>query len=108
VPAGKRPRRRPAQHDRLARGIARGDPRLAAWLAAAHGVTFRYGVAVAQVESGRVICADGAVLEAEAVFVCPGDDWATLYPAIYAEEGIRRCKLQMLRLAAPNGACPRR
>lgn len=81
-------------------------PRLAAWLAAAHGVAFRYGVAVAHIESGRVTCADGTVLEAEAVFVCPGDDWATLYPAIYAEEGIRRCKLQMLRLAAPEWRLP--
>ena len=39
---------------------------------------------------------------ADMIFLCPGDDWATLYPDIYAEAGIRRCKLQMLRLAAPG------
>jgi FAD dependent oxidoreductase TIGR03364 len=76
-------------------------PKLACWLATAHGVDFAYGVAVHAVETGRVRSSIG-VHEAEAVIVCPGDDWATLFPEIYAEAGITRCKLQMLRLAAPG------
>ncbi|WP_225007262.1 TIGR03364 family FAD-dependent oxidoreductase [Novosphingobium percolationis] len=81
-------------------------PRLAAWLAQAHGVTFRFGAAAVAVEPGRVALADGTDLRAEAIVVCPGDDWATLFPAIYAGEAITRCKLQMLRLAAPGWQLP--
>lgn len=81
-------------------------PRLARWLATTHGVAFRYGAAVVAVETGAVRLADGTRLEAEAVVVCPGDDWAGLYPEIYAEERVTRCKLQMLRLAAPGWRLP--
>lgn len=76
-------------------------PQLARWLAAAHNVAFGYGIAVQGVETGRVHSTIG-VHEADAVIVCPGDDWATLFPELYAEAGITRCKLQMLRLAGPG------
>ncbi|MET0309626.1 MAG: TIGR03364 family FAD-dependent oxidoreductase [Sphingomonas sp.] len=76
-------------------------PKLACWLATEHGVDFAYGVAVHAVETGCVHSSIGTH-EAEAVIVCPGDDWATLFPEIYADAGITRCKLQMLRLAAPG------
>ncbi|CAN5239255.1 TIGR03364 family FAD-dependent oxidoreductase [soil metagenome] len=80
-------------------------PRLAAWLEKAHGVAFLHGVAVLHAETGLVHCSDGEH-RAETIFLCPGDDWATLHPDIYAEAGIRRCKLQMLRLAAPGWRLP--
>ncbi len=81
-------------------------PRLTAWLAAAHGVTFRFGAAVVGVETGCVTLANGARVQGDMVVVCPGDDWASLFPEIYAEAGITRCKLQMLRLAAPGWRLP--
>ena len=81
-------------------------PRLTAWLAAAHGVTFRFGAAVVGVETGRVTLADGLHVQSDLVVVCPGDDWSSLYPEIYADAGITRCKLQMLRLAAPGWRLP--
>jgi FAD dependent oxidoreductase TIGR03364 len=81
-------------------------PRLAAWLAAAHGVQFRFGAAAVAVETGRVTLATGETLRADHIFVCPGDDWASLFPALYADAGITRCKLQMLRLAAPGWQLP--
>jgi D-hydroxyproline dehydrogenase subunit beta len=80
-------------------------PRLAKWLAAAHGVEFLYGVAVQDAGTGWVESTAGSH-RADAVFVCPGDDWATLFPDIYAAEGITRCKLQMLRLSAPDWRLP--
>lgn len=80
-------------------------PRLAAWLEAAHGVTFTFGTAVHAVESGRIETSRGTV-HADQVIVCPGDDWSTLFPELYAEAGITRCKLQMLRLAAPDWRLP--
>jgi FAD dependent oxidoreductase TIGR03364 len=80
-------------------------PLLAAWLEKVHGVAFLRGIAVLHAETGVVHCSDGEH-RAETIFVCPGDDWATLHPDIYAEAGIRRCKLQMLRLAAPGWRLP--
>jgi len=78
-------------------------PALAAWLAAAHHVSFRRGVAVHGVETGRVETSAGPVF-AEAIIVCPGDDLATLFPDHLA--GLTRCKLQMLRLASPGVRLP--
>ncbi len=80
-------------------------PKLARWLGEAHGVTFERGVAVHNVESGTVHSTAGTH-HADRIVVCPGDDWATLFPEIYAEETITRCKLQMLRLAAPSWRLP--
>ncbi len=79
-------------------------PALAAWLAAC-GVTFRRGVAVQAVETGRVAAA-GAIIRADAIVVCPGDDLATLFPEAMAAAGLTRCKLQMLRLASPGFRLP--
>ena len=80
-------------------------PRLAAWLATAHGVVFRRGTAVRAVESGRIDTTAGPI-RAGAIVVCPGDDLATLFPDAIAAAGVTRCKLQMLRLAAPGFRLP--
>lgn len=80
-------------------------PKLARWLAESCGVEFAYGEAVHGVETGRVRTSTGTH-EADVIVVCPGDDWATLYPQEFASAGITRCKLQMLRLAAPGWRLP--
>ncbi|MGI9361746.1 MAG: TIGR03364 family FAD-dependent oxidoreductase [Parasphingorhabdus sp.] len=80
-------------------------PLLSRWLESAHGVTFKRGVAVHHAETGAVYCTEG-VYRADTIILCPGDDWATLYPKIYADAGITRCKLQMLRLASPGWTLP--
>lgn len=76
-------------------------PRLAAWLAEQHGVTFRRLESVVAVEPGRVVTSRGTV-DAAAIVVCPGDDLATLFPDRIAAHGITRCRLQMLRVAPPS------
>ncbi|MBP2274858.1 MULTISPECIES: TIGR03364 family FAD-dependent oxidoreductase [Sphingomonas] len=78
-------------------------PKLAAWLAAHHGVEFWRGVAVHGVETGQLETSVGTI-PARAIIVCPGDDLATLFPDSLA--GITRCKLQMLRLADPGYRLP--
>lgn len=78
-------------------------PKLAAWLAAHHGVEFWRGVAVRGVETGQLDTSVGTI-PARAIIVCPGDDLATLFPD--ALTGITRCKLQMLRLADPGYRLP--
>ncbi len=80
-------------------------PRLAAWLEAAHGVTFLRGVAVRGVESGRLETSIGDI-RAESIVVCPGDDLVTLFPDSFVRGEVTRCKLQMLRLAAPGWRLP--
>ncbi len=80
-------------------------PRLAAWLAAAHGVTFLRGASVFEVSPPRIETSRGPVRAAAAV-VCPGDDLAALYPEIIAGHGVRRCALSMLKLADPGFRMP--
>lgn len=72
-------------------------PQLIRWLAEARGITFRRGLAVHGVERGRVTTSDGVIAAAKIV-VCPGDDLATLFADRLATFGLRRCKLQMMRV----------
>lgn len=75
-------------------------PKLANFLAERHAVEFRYGAAVTGIAPPMVETSQGSI-RAEKIVVCPGDDLTTLYPERVRQYGVRRCKLQMLRLAAP-------
>jgi D-hydroxyproline dehydrogenase subunit beta len=79
-------------------------PRLAAWLQEAQGVTFLRATAVHDVQHGRLATTAGAI-EAARIIVCPGDDLATLFPERIAKYGVRRSKLQMMRLR-PHAPLP--
>jgi FAD dependent oxidoreductase TIGR03364 len=72
-------------------------PRLAAWLAEAHGIAFLRGRSVTAVEPPKVITSAG-IVEAETVVVCPGDDFSTLFADRLAAYNLTRCKLHMLRV----------
>ncbi len=78
-------------------------PLMARWLAERHGVAFRWSTSIVAVEAPRLIAADGAVIEAEAIVICPGDEYTALFPERIAAYGVTRCKLQMMRVrpAAP-------
>ncbi|WP_300112798.1 TIGR03364 family FAD-dependent oxidoreductase [Sphingobium sp.] len=76
-------------------------PKIAAWLERDMGVTFAAPTTVIACEQGCVV-ASGGNIRAEAIFVCPGDDLNALFPDIMADHQVTRCKLQMLRLAAPG------
>lgn len=80
-------------------------PRLAAWLADAHGVTFLRNTAVFEITVPGVRTSRGE-LQADRVAVCPGDDFTGLYAEPLASYSLTRCKLQMLRLAAPGFTLP--
>jgi FAD dependent oxidoreductase TIGR03364 len=78
--------------------------RLPQFLAQSHGVTFRPATAVVSVEMPRVVAADRETWHTDRVFVCSGIDFETLFPAVYAAAGGRRCKLQMMKTRPqPNG-----
>lgn len=70
---------------------------LARLLAERHDVTFLRGESVLAVEPPRIVTARKTV-EAEAVVVCPGDDFSGLFSERLAAYGLTRCKLQMLRV----------
>ena len=74
------------------------DPRLALsllpeYLDEAYGVEFLFGRAVQ----------NPARLQSDRVVVCSGDDFATLYPDVFAASELTRVKLQMLRTAPQPG-----
>ncbi len=76
-------------------------PCLARYLEEARGVAFLCRTAVRGVEPGLVATAGGAI-RADRTVVCPGDDFATLFPERLAAYGLTRCKLHMMRLADPG------
>jgi FAD dependent oxidoreductase TIGR03364 len=80
-------------------------PKLALWLAEAHGVTFLTETPVHSVVPPRLETSRGPV-EAQAAIVCPGDDFHTLFPERIAAYRPRRCRLSMLRLASPGFRMP--
>jgi FAD dependent oxidoreductase TIGR03364 len=80
-------------------------PRLAAWLADAHGVTFVRNTAVVAINAPN-IATSGASVQAHRIAVCPGDDFTGLYAQRLQAYALTRCKLQMLHLADPGFRLP--
>ena len=78
-------------------------PKLAHWLAAAHGVTFFYSAQVKDVSPPRIETTRG-VVTAECAIVCAGHDFQTLFSSRIAAYGLTACKLQMLRVKPQDGA----
>ncbi len=77
------------------------DPREAIWklpayLSKKYNIKFNFNKAVNRVEYPKIYSGKD-VYEADVVFVCSGADFETLYPEIFTESGITKCKLQMLR-----------
>jgi FAD dependent oxidoreductase TIGR03364 len=111
--AGEVGRLAPVPTEELAGGLHAGldlrvDPRqavaaLAALLDADPLARVVFNTPVQQVAPGVVASAAGTV-RAGAVIVCPGSDHDWLGPDLApARRGLTRCKLQMLRVAAPSG-----
>jgi len=80
-------------------------PALTAWLARVHKVDFRMGEAAIAVDPPLIETSRGA-LRAERAVVCPGDDFASLFPERLDAYGLQRCRLSMLRLADPGFRWP--
>ncbi len=77
------------------------DPRevvagLPGWLHQAHGVQFEFNCAVTAFDCPAVT-AGGRTWLAKNIYVCSGEDFQTLYPEAFAESGLYRVKLQMMR-----------
>jgi FAD dependent oxidoreductase TIGR03364 len=77
--------------------------RLPAFLEEQYGVEMRFGCPVRNIDLPRVE-AGGDCWTVDHAIVCGGDDFETLFPHVYAQSGLTRVKLQMLRTAPqPDG-----
>jgi FAD dependent oxidoreductase TIGR03364 len=70
-----------------------------AFLNARYSVNFRFNSPVKEIETHRLRSSDYCC-QAEFIVVAGGDDVHTLFPETIADEGLTRCKLQMLRTVA--------
>ncbi|NES77355.1 MULTISPECIES: TIGR03364 family FAD-dependent oxidoreductase [unclassified Okeania] len=77
------------------------DPREAikkipGFLSAEYNVEFKFGTVVTEISHPYLI-ASGEKWQADRIFVCSGVDFETLYPDTFANSGITKVKLQMMR-----------
>lgn len=73
------------------------------YLQESFGVKFHLNTAVSEVVHPRVKLANGQIIEADLIVVCSGADFETLYPELFQQANITKCKLQMMRLVSqPN------
>lgn len=77
----------------------RAIPAVAEYLRTEYGVDVRFGTAVRGIDLPKV-CTTAGDWEADQVYVCSGNDFSTLYPEVFADSGVVRCKLQMMRTGA--------
>lgn len=79
------------------------DPRealdkLPAMLEEQYGVIFLFDTIIHAIEK-NTLHANQQKYRAEKIFVCSGSDFETLYPEVFAQTAITKCKLQMMRSA---------
>ena len=77
-------------------------PKLAAWLAGQHRVSFFHGEAVLEVQTPRVRTATRS-FHAERVVLCPGTELSGVAAAALAPHRLRLTRLQMLRVRPEPG-----
>ncbi|NDA62568.1 MAG: TIGR03364 family FAD-dependent oxidoreductase [Chitinophagia bacterium] len=80
------------------------DPReaiakLAAYLQEAKDVEFVWGKQINEVSEGKAICGK-KIYNADIICICSGADFETLFPDLFNEMPITKCKLQMLRFVS--------
>jgi D-hydroxyproline dehydrogenase subunit beta len=85
------------------------DPRevianLPVWLNKEYRVQFVFDCAVTAYNDRRAL-AGGEEYVADNLYVCAGDDLQTLFPAVFRESGLVRCKLQMMRSHPMRDEC---
>ena len=69
------------------------------YLAEKYGVQFHFNKAITYVSYPNVFSGDER-WNADAIYVCSGADFETLYPEVFSNHYFTKCKLQMMRLAA--------
>lgn len=70
---------------------------VATFLEERYGVRFLWECAATSVAAGKVSCGN-QIIEADEIYICSGIDFETLYPELFRQVPLTRCKLQMMRL----------
>lgn len=73
-------------------------PQLASFLETKYQVQFHFGTTISHLDQG-VLTDFYDTWSAERIYVCSGAEFETLYPQVFKESGITKCKLQMMRTA---------
>jgi FAD dependent oxidoreductase TIGR03364 len=76
------------------RAALRGLP---TWLARRFAVRFEFATTITHVDDTQVRSSSGQVWRFHRTIVCGGADFATLFPEVFHDSGLRRCKLQMMK-----------
>ena len=71
------------------------------YLSEQQGVQFLWNKNVSAVESHKVWMGEES-MQSDLVCICSGADFETLYPQIFSDLSITKCKLQMMRFANPD------
>lgn len=77
--------------------------RIPEWLHKTYDVRFEFSMTITHIESDSARSADGRRWNFDRLIVCGGSDFATLFPEVLAQSGMKLCKLQMLK-TAPQAA----
>ncbi len=72
---------------------------LPAYLSSKYNVKFIFNTHINQIQESKV-WSGNTVFEADEIYICTGPDFENLFPEVYHELPITKCKLQMMRMAA--------
>jgi len=75
---------------------------IAKYLTEKYDVEFYWNTAISEVKHPKV-SSGHSTWEADEIFICSGADFETLYPGLFLETAITKCKLQMMRLVTQPG-----
>lgn len=66
-------------------------------------IEFIWGTAISRVKQGSVF-SGSTRFDADLIFICSGSDFEVLYPEVFKQQEITKCKLQMMRFVSekPN------
>lgn len=75
--------------------------RIPVWLHEKHGLILKFGQTVTQISFPRVSTST-ETWKADKIYVCNGADFETLYPTLFQQRDITKCKLQMMKATIPQ------
>lgn len=67
------------------------------WLNESLGVALHFDTLIVSAGEGRLAASDGRMWQADRVVICSGSDFQTLFPTVFADSGLKQCKLQMMK-----------
>lgn len=68
------------------------------WLENTYDVKFFFDSAVSEAQNEELTLSTGEKNSFDKIFICTGHDFQSLFPSIYQSSGIKKCKLQMLKI----------